>query len=605
MLAPASHAPAGKQEFHAPDAYRYDHRSPLRWVLSHLLRYRLLAFGFVVFSVLGGVILSAVPLVTGRAFDVVLDPRASSGRLLLLAAAILGLSVLRSLFELATSFSIEVLGQRLERDARDELYASLLGKSQTFHNRQRVGDIMARASNDVRQLNPMMNPGVALITDSALSTIVPLAFIAFLDLRLLIAPLLFVLAFVWALRLYMRQLNPVSGAMRRQFGIMNAGLNETITGIEVVKSVASEAQEKRKFVQDAGLYRDIFVSHGQVQARYLPILLLGFALTGAFAHGLYLLSIGALSVGQLVAYMGLMGGLRFPAFISIFTFSLVQLGLAGAERILELMRQETELDENPAGHAARMAGEIVFEDVGFAYDDHSAVGSEAAARRAGLRRLSFRARPGQTVAIVGQTGSGKSTLTKLVNRSYDADSGRILIDGIDVRDWHLASLRSQISVIEQDVFLFSRSIAANIAFGLGEEATRARIEAAARAAQAHDFIMGFADGYDTVIGERGVTLSGGQRQRLAIARALLTDPRVLILDDSTSAIDSATEDAIQKAINKVLEGRTTLMITHRLSQIRRADTILVLHQGELVDQGNHQQLLERCALYQRIFARAG
>jgi ATP-binding cassette subfamily B protein len=179
----------------------------------------------------------------------------------------------------------------------------------------------------------------------------------------------------------------------------------------------------------------------------------------------------------------------------------------------------------------------------------------------------------------------------------------ITIDGVDVREWNLASLRSQISTIEQDVFLFSRSIAGNIAFGLGQKATQDNIERAAEDAQAHDFITSFKDGYETVIGERGVTLSGGQRQRLAIARALLTDPRILILDDSTSAIDSATEDKIQQAINRILEGRTTLLITHRLSQIRRADKILVIDKGELIDQGTHPELLARCALYRRIFAR--
>jgi ATP-binding cassette subfamily B protein len=190
-----------------------------------------------------------------------------------------------------------------------------------------------------------------------------------------------------------------------------------------------------------------------------------------------------------------------------------------------------------------------------------------------------------------------------VNRTYDVDAGSITIDGVDVREWNLDSLRSQISTIEQDVFLFSRSISSNIAFGLGQQATQGNIERAAMDAQAHDFITSFKDGYETVIGERGVTLSGGQRQRLAIARALLTDPRILILDDSTSAIDSATEDKIQQAINRVLEGRTTLLITHRLSQIRRADKILVLEKGEIIDQGSHPELLARCALYQRIFAR--
>jgi ATP-binding cassette, subfamily B, bacterial len=219
-----------------------------------------------------------------------------------------------------------------------------------------------------------------------------------------------------------------------------------------------------------------------------------------------------------------------------------------------------------------------------------------------LEDVSFRVQPGETVAIVGQTGSGKSTLTQLINRTYDATGGRILVDSVDVREWSLDSLRSQISKIEQDVFLFSRTIGENIAFG-APNATREQIEQAAREAQAHDFILAFKDGYETVVGERGVTLSGGQRQRIALARAFLSNPRILILDDSTSAIDSATEDEIQKAIGRAQQGRTTLLITHRLSQIRWADHIIVLDKGKVIASGNHNDLLQTSRVYRRIFAR--
>ncbi|WP_205856926.1 ABC transporter ATP-binding protein [Phytoactinopolyspora endophytica] len=536
---------------------------------------------------------SMVPALTGTAFDAVLgDPDDRARELAIVSVMLLVVIVLRGGIDLVARLSSEVLAKRLERDARDELYVSLLGKSQTFHNRQRVGDLMARAANDIRQLSNMVNPGIDLIVDSGLQGIIPLFFIAAIDPRLLLVPMLFAAAFVVALWHYMRQLSPVSTRMREQFGDLNAGLNEAVRGIEVIKVTAQEEQERRRFSSRASRYRDSFVRNGLIQARYLPPLLLAVAMAGALWHGLVLYDAGDLSLGDVVAFMGLMALLGFPTFISIFAYSMVQIGIVSARRILTIMNTQTELDHNVAGHRADVRGEIVFENVTFGYDSVEPV----------LRGVTFTAEPGETVAIVGETGAGKSTLTKLVPRIYGVDSGRILVDGVDVGEWNLDSLRSQISTIEQDIVLFSRSVAENIAFSLGQRADRADVVRAARDAQADEFIDELDDGYDTVIGERGVTLSGGQRQRLAIARALLTDPAVLILDDSTSAVDSATEDLIQTAIRRILAGRTTLLITHRLSQIRWADKVVLLRGGEIVDSGTHDELLERCQLYRRIFA---
>jgi ATP-binding cassette subfamily B protein len=334
------------------------------------------------------------------------------------------------------------------------------------------------------------------------------------------------------------------------------------------------------------------VRQGDVEARFLPLLIFGVALGLGFLHALLLFRNGLLDVGQVVGYMGLLQLFFFPTFVSLFAYSQISLGLAGARRILELIQTETELDENRAGFAGRMGGAIDFAGVAFGYDSDQLA----------LEGVTFRVEPGQTAAIVGQTGAGKTTLARLVNRTYDVGQGAVRVDGVDVRDWNLEALRQQISIIEQDIFLFSRTIAENIAYGC-PGATQAEIEQAAREAQAHDFIASFPDGYNTVVGERGVTLSGGQRQRIALARAFLTDPSVLILDDSTSAIDSATEDQIQRAIRRAAQGRTTLLITHRLSQIRWADLILVLRKGRLAAVGSHEELMRTSEAYRRIFAR--
>jgi len=586
-----------RREFRPEKERRYNRSGTLRWILSHALRYPHFPLGMLLAAVLNNFFYSSVQVNVGRAFDVITAPNWTGSALLAVALTTVAWAAGQGLTGLLRNYAAEFLAQRIERDTRDELYASLLGKSQTFHSRQRIGDIMARATNDVRMLNMMFSPGVMLITDSAMGAVVPFFLIAALDPRLLLVPSLFLVLLAVTLLDYNRRLNPVSIALREQFGTMNAGLAEAIAGIEVVKANVRERYEWDKFVGSARRYRDHFVRQGGIQARYLPLLAFSLAWAAAFLHGLLLWRAGSLTLGQVISFMGLMGALRFPTFISIFTFNLAQLGVASGRRILEMINTETELDENPAGVACPIRGEVTFEGVSFGFN-----GGSPGEGFAVLKGITFTARPGETIAIVGQTGSGKTTLTRLINRIFDADGGRVLVDGVDVRDWNLESLRSQISTIEQDVFLFSRTLADNIAFGCAG-ATMDQIKQAASEAQAHDFITSFHNGYLTEVGERGVTLSGGQRQRVAIARAFLTNPRILILDDSTSAIDSATEDQIQRAMRRISSQRTTFLITHRLSQIRWADRILVLRRGQLVDQGTHDELLARCPDYCRIFAR--
>ncbi len=581
---------AAKSEFTVANAYRYDRQSAVRWLISHIMRYRWFFFTTLFLYVCTYSAYTASEALIGQAIGAVIEPE-NFPLLPTIALTILGLKLLDGVLSLIGTLSVETIAQRLEVDSREELYANLLGKSQTFHNQQRVGDIMARATDDVQQLNGMMNPGVAITMETVIGLVVPLIFIASMRVELLLVPLLFIAFYIPVVARYVRRLNPMVRRQREQFGKMNAGLEETISGIEVVKASAQEAFERRKFRIAASLFRDYFVRQGYIEARYLPVLLFGIAFGLAFMHGMLLYQQGIISIGDVVALMGIVGVLRWPTFAAIFSISLVQAGVEGARRIVNILQTETELDQNSGGISQPIKGEITFEDVSFGYSKNHA-----------LKHVSFTIRQGQTVAIVGQTGSGKSTLTQLINRTYDTTYGRVLIDGIDVREWDLNSLRAQIGKIEQDVFLFSRSIAENIAFGV-PNATQEQIETAARMAQAHEFIMSFKDGYQTMVGERGVTLSGGQRQRIALARAFLSNPRILILDDSTSAIDSATEDEIQKAIRQVQQGRTTLLITHRLSQIRWADLILVVEDGELVASGTHEELLRRSPHYRRIFAR--
>jgi len=564
-----------------------------RWILAHIFHgtNRLFIIIIVFAIILAANLSSIVYIIIGEAISVLLSGMTGLLGNYIIIILIIGIS--GPLLRILSRMLIEILAQRIERDARREFFTNLLGKSQSFHDRQKIGELMARVTDDVRMLNFLISPALSLVIESFTFLFIPVIYIILnYPIQLIIEPIIFSISFLFLVRSYSRKIGPVTFELRSNFGLLTATLSETLSGIEVVKATVQEEKEMKKYFTHAKNYRDAFIKRGKLEARYLPILVLGLIITAGFMHCIVLFNFGLIDIGKIISFLGILGLLRFPTNISMFVFSIFRLAGSSAARLLELMNKKTEIDENKEGKEAKFNGSIIFKNVDFTYPD---------SKTPVLRNISFEVKPGQTVAIVGTTGSGKTTLTKLISRLYDVTHGQILIDGSDIRNYALQSLRDQISYIEQDVFLFSTTIFDNISFG--RTSSLEQVVEVAQQAQAHDFINELPDKYQSEVGERGVQLSGGERQRIAIARAFLSDPRILILDDSTSAIDSNTEDKIQYAIKNILKNRTTFLITHRLSQIRWADLIIVLKNGEIAAKGPHEELLKTSAEYRKIFVK--
>ena len=442
-------------EFSIELKLKTNRQTTVRWIASHASHYWLLFIIMIVGAISNAALAALVPDLIGQAFNAILASPAQISTLIRIAWIIVGSQLIRGVLQFARNFGAELIGQRVERDIRHELYVSLLGKSMTFHSLQPVGDTMARATNDVREVNFLFSPGLNLVIGSAVFIIMPIVVSPRYHPALIITPLLFTITYFIALWLYLRELQPITSRVRGAFGEMNTRLAEAIDGIETVKGMAQEKTEVSLFAKHARGFRDAFVKQGDVEARFLPLLLLGLAEAGGLFHSLLLFRQGLLNVGEVVAYFGLIQLFGFPTFISLFAYSQISLGMAGATRLLELINRETDLDQNVQGYSGEMRGEIEFRNVSFSYNEKDHI----------LSQISFKVKPGQTIAIVGQTGSGKTTLAKLVNRTYDVSAGQVLVDGIDVREWNLESLRRNVSIIEQDIFLFSRSVRNNISFG--------------------------------------------------------------------------------------------------------------------------------------------
>jgi ATP-binding cassette subfamily B protein len=534
-----------------------------------------------------------VPLVLARAID---DGIVGGDRGFLLQAAglIVGLTLLQGVFTFLRSYLVQALSEKVGFDLRNQLYAHLQTLPFAFYDAAQTGQLMSRATDDVNNIRAMlvmsMRPLVIAVGTFSAVTVILLRTDATLA-AVALAPLPFLIAY--SVR-YGVAIRPLFLGVQQQFGAMTSALQENVAGTRVVRAFAQERAEAERFEAelDELFAQNLRASRRSAFAYPLTLLLSGLGLAAVLWLGGYRVLTGAMTVGTLVAFNRYATLQNEPVRWLGFVVGRIARAIASGERIFETLDTKPTVADRPgAVPLGDPVGTVVFEDVSFAF---------SGARRDALEGVSFAARPGETVALVGPTGSGKSTVVNLIPRFYDATGGRVLVDGRDVRDVTLASLRGRIGVVLQESFLFGVTIRENIAYGR-PDASMAEIVAAAEAAQAHGFISTLPEGYETEVGERGVTLSGGQKQRLSIARALLQDPRILILDDATSSVDTETEGAIREALRSAMAGRTSFVIAQRVTTVQEADQILVLRDGRIVERGRHLELLDRGGFYRELY----
>ncbi|MCB8923553.1 MAG: ABC transporter ATP-binding protein [Ardenticatenaceae bacterium] len=506
---------------------------------------------------------------------------------------ILGIALIRGLAGFTQRFYGEWLSHRVAYDVGNHFYDSVQHLPFAFHDRSHTGDMMSRATSDIQETR--MFVGIGLMDLTAVILLVTGVVVAMLleSVSLSLLALLPIPILMYATIRFGATVRPMFKSIQEQMGTLSSVMQESMTGIRVVKAFAREPYELQKFDVENDEWFDRRFKLINVWANNWPFFtfLVAFSIFLLLWFGGPLALDGRITVGTLFALISYVLMLAAPVQRLGFLVNLAATASASAGRIFEIIDTPNEIEAHSGTITLQNTrGEVVFENVAFAYREDQPI----------LHDISFYAEPGQRVALIGPTGSGKSTVTNLIPRFYDATHGRILIDGIDTRELDLHSLRRHIGIVLQDPFLFSQSVAQNIAYGR-PDASMDDIIAAATAARAHDFISSFPEGYNTRVGERGVTLSGGQKQRIAIARALLTDPRILILDDSTSSVDTETEYLIQQALEALMAGRTTFIIAQRLLTLKNADYILVLDHGRIVERGKHDTLLANNGLYREIY----
>jgi ABC-type multidrug transport system fused ATPase/permease subunit len=531
-----------------------------------------------------------IPLLTGAAVNAIEDQRRDD--ILPLALALLGAGLLRLALTVGRRLIAGKVSLAVEFDLRQRFYEHLQSLELAFFDSQQTGQLMSRATVDLQSIRFFLGYGLIWVSQSALTILFSAVAMFVLDPLLAVIALAPVPFLVVTATRYSRRNRPAEQEVQQRVGELTTGAEESISGIRIVKAFARERHMLDRFRRAANRVFEQSMVSTRLQSFYTPLMgfLPNLGLAAVLLVGGLQAINGSLSTGTLVAFYGYVFLLSGPVRWLGMSLSMAQRAVASGNRMFEILDREPTMESPPGSPALPEGrGQVSLQRVTLRYD-----GSEPA-----LSGIDLEVEPGRTVALVGPTASGKTSLVGLLARLYDPSEGRVVIDGADIREVDLASLRSEIAFVADDSFLFSDTVAANIAYarpGAGMD----EIEAAARRAQAHDFIMALPEGYDTVVGERGLTLSGGQRQRMAIARALLAEPRILILDDATSSVDARTETLIKAGLREAMKGRTTFIVAHRLSTISLADEIVVLDRGRVVDRGTHEELLERCPLYEEI-----
>jgi len=509
--------------------------------------------------------------------------------------ALVGVYALNQLVQIGDNYVRHALGEKFIFDLRVRLYAYLQKMSLSFFERTSTGELMSRVTNDLSALENFVTHGSALTAVDLMRLIGGAIILFVLDYRLAALVMIPVPILALAFRHYNTKIRPVYRRVRARLGDINAKLQDNLSGIRVIQAFAREDLEYSRFSKESERYY-----HARVKGiRYWSIFFPAIRFFGAMGAvvvlgvGSVMVVKGQLTIGTLVAFLAYITSIYEPINRLTEVDNIFQEAIAAGERIFELLDETTEVKDAPdAIDLPVIRGEMGFDQVHFRYGSGDQV----------LHDISFTMAPGEMVALVGPSGAGKTSIANLICRFYDPVKGHVTVDGRDLRNIKLASLRRQVGVVLQDSFLFNNTIAENLYYGK-PDASEGELMAAARAANAHDFIMQLPEGYDTEIGERGVKLSGGQKQRLALARAILADPRILILDEATSSVDAEAEYLIQQALERVLKGRTALVIAHRLSTIRNADKIIVLNRGRIAEVGKHRELMQRNGLYSQLYQR--